>query len=101
MPFYLYILKCADGSFYVGHTEDVEMRLAQHADGTGNAYTASRLPVQLVYSAEFPTREDALVRERQVKGWSRKKKAALCRGDWAEVSRLAKGGCSAARDSER
>jgi putative endonuclease len=53
-------------------------------------YTASRLPVTLVFSEEFSTRVDALARERQIKGWTRKKKAALIRGDWAEVSRLAR-----------
>ena len=90
MAFWLYMLKCADGSYYTGHTEDLENRLALHAAGVGDAYTAKRLPVQLAFFAEFPSREDAIARERQVKGWSRKKKEALCRGDWAEVSRLAK-----------
>ena len=90
MAFYIYILKCADGSYYVGHSDDLEARLALHGAGSGDAYTAKRLPVQLVFTEEFPSREDAIARERQVKGWSRKKKEALCHGDWEEVSRLAR-----------
>ena len=90
MSFWLYMLKCTDGSYYIGHTEDLEERLAQHAVGSGDAYTAKRLPVQLAFCEEFSSREEALVRERQVKGWSRKKKEALCRGDWQEISRLAR-----------
>ena len=90
MAFWLYMLKCADGSYYVGHTDGLEARLAQHAAGSGDSYTTTRRPVQLVYAAEFLSREDAIARERQVKGWSRKKKEALCREDWAEVSRLAR-----------
>lgn len=97
MAFWLYMLKCADGSYYTGHTEDLEIRLAQHAAGAGVSYTANRLPVQLAFTAEFPSREDAIARERQVKGWSRKKKEALCRGDWQEVSRLAKSRNSSAK----
>ena len=90
MTFWLYMLKCADDSFYIGHTDDLENRLAQHAAGYGNAYTAKRLPVQLAFCEEFVSREEAITRERQLKGWSRKKKEALCRGDWAEISRLAR-----------
>ena len=91
MAFWLYMLKCADGSYYIGHTDDLESRLAQHDAGAGDAYTAKRRPVQLVFRADFDSREEAIARERQIKGWSRKKKEALCRGDWAEISRLARG----------
>ena len=90
MPFWLYMLKCSDGSYYIGHTDDLEARLIQHDAGSGDSYTTTRRPVQLVYAAEFTSREEALTRERQVKGWSRKKKEALCREDWVEISRLAK-----------
>ncbi len=90
MAFWLYILKCSDDSYYVGHTEDLEKRLAQHVSGLGDSYTAARRPIHLAYSAEFSSREEAIIRERQVKGWSRKKKEALCREDWAEISRLAR-----------
>ena len=90
MAFWLYMLKCVDGSYYVGHTDDLDARLTQHVSGSGDSYTAKRRPVKLVYAVDFPTREEALARERQVKGWSHKKKEALCRGDWAEISRLAR-----------
>jgi predicted GIY-YIG superfamily endonuclease len=91
MGFWVYILECADGSFFTGHTEDLEIRLAQHASRKTLGYTASRLPVSLIFSQEYPTREEAIASERQIKGWSRKKKEAMIRGDWDEVARLAKG----------
>ena len=73
--FNVYILKCNDQSFYTGHTDDLDTRLAQHQQAYFNScYTAKRLPVELVYQAEFNTREEALILERQIKGWSRKKK---------------------------
>lgn len=88
--FYVYILKCADNSYYTGHTDDLEKRLAQHQQRYfKSCYTANRLPVELIYCQGFPTREEALASERQIKGWSRKKKEAMMRGDWNEVSRLA------------
>ena len=90
MAFWLYMLKCADDSYYIGHSDDLEARLAQHVSGSGDSYTTTRRPVQLVYAAEFPSREEAITLERQIKGWSRKKKEALCRDDWGEISRLAK-----------
>lgn len=91
MSFWVYILKCRDGSYYTGHSDNLEMRLAQHNDRTyPNCYTATRLPVDLVFSQELTTREEALAAERQIKGWSRKKKEAMMRGDWDEVSRLAR-----------
>ena len=90
MSFYVYILKCRDGSYYTGHTDNLEQRLAQHRNRLfHNCYIATRLPVELVFSQTFPTREEALATERQIKGWSRKKKEAMMRGDWNEVSRLA------------
>ncbi|HZX36396.1 MAG TPA: GIY-YIG nuclease family protein [Thermodesulfobacteriota bacterium] len=89
MPFYLYILRCRDGSYYTGHTDNLEIRIAEHKTGKIKCYTSKKLPITLVFSAEFPSREEALTRERQIKGWNRKKKEALIRGDWEEVSRLA------------
>ncbi|HET7834048.1 MAG TPA: GIY-YIG nuclease family protein [Gallionella sp.] len=91
MSFWIYILRCADGSYYTGHTDNLEKRISEHRNGLGNSYTASRLPVELAFSQPCSTREEALTAERQIKGWSRKKKEAMIRGDWAEVSRLAKG----------
>lgn len=91
MRFWVYILRCADGSYYTGHTDDLDKRIGEHQEGLCGGYTASRLPVVLAFSQECSTREEALAAEQQIKGWSRKKKEAMMRGDWAEVSRLAKG----------
>ncbi|MCW8832548.1 MAG: GIY-YIG nuclease family protein [Colwellia sp.] len=89
--FYVYILKCNDGSFYTGHTEDLETRLAQHQQAFfSHCYTAQRLPVTLKYQASFESREQALIIERQIKGWSRNKKQALIDDNWQEISRLSK-----------
>lgn len=90
MGFWVYILKCSDSSYYTGHTDNLEKRIYEHETGKIQGYCAQRLPVQLAYSQEFPTRNEALSVERQIKGWRRKKKAAMMRGDWDEVSRLAK-----------
>ena len=87
--FWVYILRCADDSYYTGHTDNIEARIGLHQSGECDGYTASRLPVELVWSQECTTRVEALSAERQIKGWNRKKKEALMRGDWAEVSRLA------------
>jgi predicted GIY-YIG superfamily endonuclease len=89
MPFWVYILQCADDSYYAGHTDNLETRLSQHQSGQVRGYTLSRLPVRLVFSQSHDSREEALAAERQIKGWTRKKKQAMIRGDWAEVSRLA------------
>ena len=91
MAFWVYILRCSDDSYYVGHTDDLEQRMVQHQSGELAAYTAKRVPVELVYSSEFATREEAFAAERRIKGWSRKKKEALMRGDWEELRRLARG----------
>jgi predicted GIY-YIG superfamily endonuclease len=88
MTFWAYMLHCNDRSFYVGHTDDLEHRLAQHESGQSGGYTATRLPVKLVWSNEFPSRCEALAAERQIKGWTRVKKLALIRGDWAAISAL-------------
>jgi predicted GIY-YIG superfamily endonuclease len=88
--FWVYILRCADGSYYTGHTDNLEMRISQHQTGECEGYIATRRPVELAWSQECVTWEDALTAEMQIKGWSRKKKEAMMRGDWTEVSRLAK-----------
>jgi predicted GIY-YIG superfamily endonuclease len=90
MTFWVYMLHCHGGSFYVGHTDDLDRRIAQHEHGAIPGYTADRLPVTLVWSQEFPTRIEALEAERRIKGWSRAKKLALIRGDWTMISALAK-----------
>ena len=88
--FWVYILRCADGSYYTGHTDNLEHRIAQHQNGECEGYTATRLPMELAWSQECVTREEALSAERQIKGWNRKKKEAMMCGDWQEVARLAR-----------
>lgn len=87
---YVYILRCADGSYYVGSTNNLELRVAHHHSGEGNQYTAKRLPLKLVYTCELPSLLDAFLLERQIKGWSRKKKEALIRGDYDALVELSK-----------
>jgi predicted GIY-YIG superfamily endonuclease len=91
MTFWVYVLRCADGSYYTGHADNIEKRVAEHQDGDIPGYTSTRLPVNLVFQQAFPTREEALAAELRIKGWSRKKKEAMIRGDWKEVQRLAWG----------
>ncbi len=87
MSFFVYILRCADGSYYTGHTDNLEHRIAQHNDGTLVGYTSQRRPVELAYFQTLSTREEAFTCERQIKGWSRRKKEALMRQDWEALSR--------------
>ncbi|TMH02915.1 MAG: GIY-YIG nuclease family protein [Betaproteobacteria bacterium] len=91
MSFWMYILRCADGSYYTGHTDNLEARIAAHHTGELAGYTKNRRPLELVFTEIFASREEALTAEQQVKGWSRAKKEALTRRDWTTVSRLAKG----------
>jgi predicted GIY-YIG superfamily endonuclease len=90
MAFWVYILRCADDSYYTGHTDNLNQRISEHQAGTSPGYTSHRLPVEYVWSQECSSREEALTAERQVKNWSRKKKEVMIRGDWSEVSTLAK-----------
>ena len=90
MVFWAYLLHCRGGVFYTGHTDDLERRIAEHESGLVPGFTQNLHPLKLVWTDEFPTREEAIRAERQIKGWSRKKKLALIRGDWDEISRLAK-----------
>jgi putative endonuclease len=88
---YLYILYCADGSYYTGTARaGLEQRVAQHNAGTCGGYTAQRRPVTLVFSQWFDRITDAIEAERQVKGWSRAKKEALIRGDFERLPELSK-----------
>ena len=82
MAYYVYLLRCSDGSYYVGHINDLEQRLAAHESGATEGYTLSRRPVELVFSVRFSRRLEAFDRERQVKGWSGARKEALIKGDW-------------------
>jgi len=87
---FLYILECADGSYYCGTARDgLERRLGEHNAGHYGGYTATRRPVKLVYSEWFARITDAIAAERQIKGWSRVKKEALIRGDFRALRVLA------------
>ncbi|MCA9973383.1 MAG: GIY-YIG nuclease family protein [Anaerolineales bacterium] len=90
MP-YMYILECADGSYYTGSTNNLEKRLWEHQSGLGANYTRKRLPVKLVYSEAFDRVEEAFNREKQVQGWSRRKKQALIAANFDQLIAYAKG----------
>ncbi len=87
---YVYILRCANSNLYVGSTHNLQARLKAHNDGRGAAYTFKHRPVLLVYSETFQSETDALERERQVKHWSRGKKAALIQGDLQGLKHLSR-----------
>lgn len=89
MKGWMYILLCADGSYYTGSTKNLMRRLAQHQDGVGARHTSMRLPVELVYWEEYHRIDLAFYREKQVQRWSRKKKEALIQGNVVELKRLA------------
>jgi tRNA/rRNA methyltransferase len=84
------MLRCADGTYYVGHSEDLEARLGAHQSGLIKGYTQKRRPLTLVWSQEFAERDEAFRAERQIKGWNRAKKEALIRGDWDGVRLLSR-----------
>jgi len=88
--FYVYILKCKDGSYYVGQTDDLEKRLADHHDKTYPCYTSKRLPVELVWAQDFAERGEAIEVEHQMKKWTRKKKEALINRNWNQLKTLAR-----------
>jgi putative endonuclease len=88
---WLYMLRCSDGAYYVGTTRaDLERRVGEHNAGTFEGWTKKRRPVALVFSQSFDRIEDAIAAERQLKGWSRAKKEALIRGDFAALKRLSR-----------
>jgi predicted GIY-YIG superfamily endonuclease len=87
--FFVYILRCADGSFYVGHTTNLEQRVAIHNQGKGATWTACRRPVELVYHENFASEIKAIARERQLKRWTHAKKHALIHRDLKKLKSLA------------
>ncbi len=87
---YMYILFCVDDTYYTGSTNNLEKRIEQHQAGEGANYTRKRLPVELVYYEEYDNVADAFYREKQVQGWSRKKKEALIEGRNKDLVPLAK-----------
>jgi putative endonuclease len=100
---YVYMLKCADSSFYIGSAtgEDVSKRVDGHNAGAYPGYTFSRRPVVLVWSEYFDRITDGIAAERQLKGWSRAKKEALVRSDWKSVSQFARRRAGAPRPKEK
>ena len=88
--FYVYILRCSDGSYYVGSTDNLQERIAAHNAGRGPSYTSKRRPVQLIYSERYDNNSSAVRRERQVKGWTRAKKEALILVNVEDLKRLSK-----------
>jgi predicted GIY-YIG superfamily endonuclease len=90
LEFWVYILRCADGSYYTGHTDNLELRLAQHGAGQGCDWTRRRLPVELVWQQNFPSRDEALAAEFQIKPWSRAKMEALIASDLAALSHFSR-----------
>ena len=90
MVFWAYMLHCRGGALYTGHTENLEQRIAEHQSGLMPGFTQDKHPLKLVWSQEFATRYEALSAERQIKGWSKRKKLALIRGDRKTISGLAK-----------
>ncbi|MBO7476465.1 MAG: GIY-YIG nuclease family protein [Salinivirgaceae bacterium] len=96
MKGYMYILLCNDGSYYTGSTNDLERRMEEHFSGQGSNHTKKHPPVKLLYYEEFQRIDEAFYREKQVQGWSRKKKEALINGQYEKLPELAK--CYAQRD---
>ena len=89
--FYVYILKCNDGTLYIGHTDDLAKRFSEHTTRTFPcSYTSTRLPLKLVYADSFTTRDEAKAAEQQLKQWTRKKKDALLLQNWDELVVLSK-----------
>jgi len=87
---WMYSLKCADDSYYVGSTKNLDWRIAQHQSGKGSRYTAGRLPVELVYGEEYDRVVDAYAREKQIQNWGRAKREALINGNQETLPPLAK-----------
>jgi tRNA/rRNA methyltransferase len=98
MSFSTYILRCANGAYYTGHTDDLEQRVSQHQAGVIKGYTHDKRPLELVWSAAFATSAEALSAEIQIKGWSRKKKEALIAENWDRLKSAAISHGDIARD---
>ena len=90
MKGWVYILKCSDDSYYTGSTNNLERRLEQHNQGEGANHTKNRLPVKLIYFEEYSRIDKAFYREKQIQGWSRKKKEALIKTDYKRLVELSR-----------
>ena len=89
MSAWVYMLRCSDGSYYVGSTTNLDRRLQEHNDGAGSSYTRRRRPVELVWSSWHASIKEAFFSEKRIQNWSRRKREALIRGDAEALSRLA------------
>ena len=89
MPFWTYILRCSDGIYYTGHTEDIDKRIAEHVSGALTGFTHAKRPLEFMWADEFPSRAEALEAELKIKKWSRAKKEALIAADWKKLRRFA------------
>ena len=87
---WVYILQCSDNSYYTGCTTNLRQRITEHSEGKYGGYTSTRLPVRLLWIEEFEDVRDAIVLERQIKGWTRKKKEALMMGDFQLLHKLSR-----------
>ena len=87
---FLYILECSNGSFYTGVTDNVEKRIAKHNSGKGAYYTKLRSPVRFLYQESHRSKTEALLREQQIKRWSKSKKLALIKSDKQLLIELSK-----------
>ena len=85
---WVYILRCADGSFYVGSTRNLDGRMQQHASGKGAKYTSTRLPVTSIWACETERVDEAYGLEKQIQGWSRAKRQALIDGRFEDLKGL-------------
>ena len=90
MTAFVYMLRCSDGSLYVGSTRDLLTRVHQHQIGEGAAYTRTRRPVELVWHEEHENVAVAFGREKQVQNWGRAKRLSLIEGDYEGLPALAK-----------
>ncbi|MCF6156336.1 MAG: GIY-YIG nuclease family protein [Candidatus Brocadia sp.] len=100
--YYTYILQCSDGSYYTGVTNNIERRLYEHQEGLiKGCYTHDKRPVKLVRVEEFTNVMDAIVREKQIKGWTRRKKEALIARDFEGLVKLSKSGNSTSSSNDR
>ena len=85
-----YLLKCADGTYYAGSTQNLDLRVWQHSTGLGAKYTSKRLPIELVFAAEFGSIAEAYAFEKKIQGWSRAKREALIAGEFNKLPELSK-----------
>ena len=101
MKGYVYILECSNGKFYTGSTKYLERRIAQHQEGTGANFTKKHLPVKLVYYEEYDNIAGAFYREKQIQGWSRRKKLALIENRHHELPQISKSTLRQAQGTEK